>query len=277
MLNTDAVDNSGGVSTSDHEVNIKILMDMLVKSGKLAKEQRNSVLAEMTDEVAALVLQDNQRQALALSLDSLRSAERYEEFVAYVDEMVSAGVLSRADDAIPAREELLASAQRARGLPRPLLAVLLGHTKLFAFQQLLETDFPDGAAGRPFQFSYFPKRLRENYHEEIGRHTLRREIVATGAVNAIVNQAGVTFLSRLAAASRAGISQVVAAYFEVDRGTDAPSRRERILGSGGEAQQRQRALLGLEQRIETLVRARLDGDQRPLANALDAAAAPARP
>jgi glutamate dehydrogenase len=221
----------------------------------------------MTGEVAGLVLQDNARQALALSLDSLRSASRYEEFLDYVDDLVGAGVLHRGDDAIPSRSELLQSPERARGLPRPVLAVLLGHTKMYAFQMLMETDFPDGPAGRPFQFSYFPKRLRENYHEEIGRHTLRREIVATGAINALVNQAGVTFLARLQAATRAGIGEVVAAYFEVDRGENAPSRREEILAGEGDALAKQRALLELEQRIEELVRTRLTGERQPLAGA----------
>jgi glutamate dehydrogenase len=268
MINTDALDNSGGVSTSDHEVNIKILMDQLVKQGKLEKEERNRMLAEMTDEVAALVLLDNARQSLALSLDSLRSAERYEEFLAFIDDMAGAGVLSRADDAIPSREELRESPERARGLPRPLLAVLLGHTKLCCFQMLMETDFPESPAGRPFVFGYFPRRLRESYHEEIGQHTLYREIVATGAINAIVNQAGITFLSRLTAGSRANIGEVVAAYFDVDRGADAPARREAILAGPGDALQQQRALLELEQKIEALVKARLEGEKTPLEGAL---------
>ena len=109
-INTDAVDNSGGVDISDHEVNIKILMDLLVKKGVVkGREERNRILAEMTEEVAALVLADNDNQARCLTLDGMRSAARYEEFVALVEDMVGAGVLNRADDAIPTREELLAS------------------------------------------------------------------------------------------------------------------------------------------------------------------------
>ena len=131
---------------SDHEVNIKILMDLLVKKGVVKdREERNRILAEMTEEVAALVLADNDNQARALTLDGLRSAARYEEFVAFIEDMVGAGVLNRADDAIPTRDELLASPQRERGLPRPLLAVLLGHTKMWAF----EMAPGDGVPGQP--------------------------------------------------------------------------------------------------------------------------------
>ena len=104
------MDNSGGVDMSDHEVNIKILMDLLVKKGVVkGREERNRILVEMTEEVAELVLADNENQARAITLDGLRSAARYDEFVALIDDMVGAGVLNRADDAIPAREELLAA------------------------------------------------------------------------------------------------------------------------------------------------------------------------
>ena len=131
LLNTDAVDNSGGVDMSDHEVNLKILMNLLVKKGVVkGKEERNRILMEMTEEVAALVLADNANQARAITLDGMRSAARYEEFVALIENMLGAGVLNRVDDAIPTQAELLSSPERKRGLPRPLLAVLLGHTKI---------------------------------------------------------------------------------------------------------------------------------------------------
>ncbi len=130
LLNTDAVDNSGGVDMSDHEVNIKILLDLLVRRGIIpGRADRNRILAEMTDEVSALVLADNASQALALTLDGLRSASRHEDFVGLVEDLVAGGVLSRSDDAVPSKDELLASSARDRGLPRPLLCVMLGHVK----------------------------------------------------------------------------------------------------------------------------------------------------
>ncbi len=222
LVNTDAVDNSGGVDTSDHEVNIKILLDMLVKKGLVkGRAERNAILAEMTDEVAALVLADNDGQALALSLDTLRSQKSYEELVALVDDMAGAGLLNRQDESVPSRDELLASPQRQRGLPRPLLCVLLGYSKMSAFQLLLETDFPDGAAGRPFLDFYFPRLLRERFADRLADHVLRREIIATGAVNYMINRGGISLLPRLEQGAKNGIGEAVTAWIEADREADA--------------------------------------------------------
>jgi glutamate dehydrogenase len=132
----------------------------------------------------------------------------------------------------------------------------------------METDFPDGALGRPLLARYFPKRLQDSYAEQIEAHTLRREIVATAAINAMVNQAGITFLSRLTAGSQAGIGEVVAAYLEADDGTGAQGVREAILASPRDALGQQRALLEVEEKLEALVRARLEGKQPRLDGAL---------
>jgi glutamate dehydrogenase len=259
-LNTDAVDNSGGVDTSDHEVNIKILLDMLVKKGLVkGREERNGILAEMTDDVAALVLADNAGQALALSLDGQRSVRRYEEFVALVDDMAGAGLLNRADESVPSREELLSSPHRERGLPLPLLCVLLGYSKMSAFQLLLETDFPDGAAGRPFLDGYFPRLLRERFSEHFQDHVLRREIVATGAVNYLVNRGGIALLPRLEQGATNGIGEAVTAWIEVDREAEAQSLREAVLSSGRPAGEEQAALVEVEDALEASARERLEG------------------
>jgi glutamate dehydrogenase len=274
LLNTDAVDNSAGVDMSDHEVNIKILMDMLVKKGVIrSREERNRILAEMTEEVASLVLADNENQARALTLDGLRSAARYEEFVAFIEDMVGAGALSRADDAVPTRDELLASPERGRGLPRPLLAVLLGHTKMWAFEMVLESDFPDGASGRPFLDEYFPKRLRDGFAEHFGDHTLRREIVATAAVNHLVNKAGITFLSHVMAATRSGIGETVTAYLDLDRESGARGLREQILASRLSAPEEHAALLRIEEALEAATREALEGRRSDPARVLDGARA----
>ncbi len=254
LINTDAVDNSGGVDTSDHEVNIKILMDVLVKKGVIqGREERNRILAEMTDEVGELVLADNASQALCLSLDGLRSAARYEEFLKFVDDMAGAGVLNRADDAIPTREELLGSPERKRGLPRPLLAVLLGHTKNWAFQMLMETDFPASPEGRPLLDAYFPKRLRESYAQHFDGHALKREIVATVAVNYIVNNAGITFLERVAEKSKADIGSLAACYLELDATTGARDKRAAARAASSPAAKEQETLLRIEDALEAAI------------------------
>jgi len=260
LVNTDAVDNSGGVDMSDHEVNLKILMDLLVKKGVVkGKEERNRILMEMTEEVAALVLADNANQARALTLDGMRSAARYEEFVALIEDMLGAGVLNRVDDAIPTQAELLASPERKRGLPRPLLAVLLGHTKMWAFEMAMESEFPDSPAGRPFLEAYFPKPIREGFAAHLGEHTLRREIVATTAVNHLINNAGITFLSRVTAAADAGIGEIMTAYFEAEREAGAAAARQKALDSGQTAEAQHRALLDIEQALEAATVSRLKG------------------
>jgi glutamate dehydrogenase len=259
-LNTDAVDNSAGVDTSDHEVNIKILMNLLIKKGAVkGRDERNRILAEMTDEVAELVLADNENQARCITLDGLRSAARYEDFVALIEDMVGAGILNRADDAIPTRDELLASPHRERGLPRPLLAVLLGHTKLWAEELILETDFPDSETGRPLLDAYFPKRLRESFAQHFGEHYLRREIIGTAAVNHIVNNAGVSYLARAMAATKAGLGEVVKAYIETDLRTGADASRSKVLNSGRDAKAEHEALLEIEAELEKKTLAALKG------------------
>ncbi|HUG52177.1 MAG TPA: NAD-glutamate dehydrogenase domain-containing protein [Vicinamibacteria bacterium] len=260
-INTDAVDNSGGVDMSDHEVNLKLLMDLLVKRGVVAgRGERNSILMEMTEEVAALVLADNRSQARALTLDGLRSAARYEEFLSFIEDMVGAGVLNRADDAVPTREDLVSSPHRERGLPRPLLAVLLGHTKMYAFDMVLQTTFPASEAGRPYLVGYFPERIRRDFAAHLDAHPLRREIVATAAVNHVINSAGITFLWRMMTAGKTGIGEVVAACSEVDRASGAGDLRERLQGMAPEAEYQ--GLIELEEALEAATRDALDGKAR---------------
>ncbi|MFI5168922.1 MAG: NAD-glutamate dehydrogenase domain-containing protein [Vicinamibacterales bacterium] len=262
-LNTDAVDNSGGVDTSDHEVNIKILLDMLVKQGLVkGRDERNRILAEMTDDVAGLVLADNDGQALALSLDGLRSRRRYDEYLGLVDDMAGAGLLNRHDESVPSREQLAASPQRERGLPRPLLCVLLGYSKMSAFQLLLETDFPDSPAGRPFLDAYFPRLLRERFAAQFEEHVLRREIVATAAVNYLVNRGGVLLLPGLEQGARNGIGQAVSAWIEVDRESQAQALRETVLAAGRPAADEQAALVEIEDALAAEALARLDGGKK---------------
>jgi glutamate dehydrogenase len=267
LVNTDALDNSGGVDMSDHEVNLKILMDLLVKKGVVkGRDERNRILMELTEEVAALVLADNANQARALTLDGVRSAARYEEFVALIENMLGAGVLNRADDAIPTQAELVASPERKRGLPRPLLAVLLGHTKMWAFEMTMESDFPDSPAGRPFLEGYFPGPIRESFKDHLGEHFLRREIVATVAVNHLVNNAGITLLSRLMTAADAGIGEVMTAYFEAERDAGAADERRTALESSLPAEAQQKALLDIEQGLEAAALSRLKGKRGGAAN-----------
>ena len=260
LINTDAVDNSGGVDMSDHEVNLKILMDMLVKKGALEnREERNRILLEMTEDVATLVLADNDAQALALTLDGMRSQARYDELVALVYELITSGIMSRADDDVPSRKELLESPHRERGLPRPLLALVLGHVKIWAFRKLLETDFPNSGEATLFLENYFPARLREAFAESFVEHPLKREIIATAAVNYLVNHAGVDFISRLTKSTGAGIGGLMRAYVRCAQHAKAEEVREAILSSDREVSEKHQTLLELEDALESSTRAALDG------------------
>jgi glutamate dehydrogenase len=258
--NTDAVDNSGGVDMSDHEVNLKILMDVLVKRRIVrSRDERNAILTEMTDEVADLVLADNANQARALTLDARRSAAAYEEFAALVESLVTTGVLDRLDDAVPGREELLASPARERGLPRPLLAVVLGHAKMWAFDRVLEGGFPESPGGRPFLEAYFPARVREGFRDHLADHPLRREIIATAAVNHVVNHAGVSFLPRILAATKAEVGAAVGAYVAADHDSGAPELRRAVLDAGLDSAREQELLMEIERALEAGALAALEG------------------
>lgn len=274
IINTDAVDNSGGVDMSDHEVNIKILMDILVKHGALeSRERRNRIFMEMTEDVAALVLADNAAQALALTLDGRRSAERYEDFLDLLGDLIREGIIDRADDDIPPWSELREPAVlqatdgngeeatgRERGLMRPLLALILGHVKIWSYSRVLETDFPDSDDGMPFLHSYFPERLRERFSEYFVQHPLRREIIATAAVNYVVNHAGVDFFSRMTKSTGADIGAVLKAYLTCSRNAGASELRREIDGRSWSADETQRALLELERMLESATRDALTGN-----------------
>jgi glutamate dehydrogenase len=254
LINTDALDNSGGVDTSDHEVNLKILLDVLIKKGILRnKEERNRILSEMTEEVAELVLADNEKQSKALSLDGLRSAARYEEFVNLIDEMKARGIVDRLNPHLPSRAELLQSNQKARGLPRPLLADLLGYMKMWGYENILHSDLPDQELARPFLDAYFPKRLHRDFNAHFCEHPLQREIIATLAINYVVNNGGIALLPRLMDALKVEASGAVLAYLEQDRAAGAAARRRMILDAGLSAFAEHQALLQIEESLEKAI------------------------
>jgi glutamate dehydrogenase len=212
LLNTDAIDNSGGVDMSDHEVNIKILMGILLKAGVLKNtEARNVLLAEMTEEVADLCLADNDNQALAVTLDVARSKTALDEYLDCIDELVATGYVSTIDDSIPARDVLRRDCA-STGLFRPLLSVLLSETKRSLFDAVLASSFPDSAEGSALLASYFPVRLQKEYSQHFAAHPLKREIIGTVAVNHIVNTAGIAFVHHATKKSGKDVGAVFAAF-----------------------------------------------------------------
>lgn len=196
-INTDAIDNSGGVDMSDHEVNIKILLRPLYTSDQLSFEERNELLASMTDEVNHLVLQDNYRQSLALSLAEKRSREDLQLFEGLQQYLTERGSLKPQVEDLPGRRAYDERLRAGEGLTRPELAVLLAYTKMGIYRRLLETDFPDEAYFQHYLFDYFPEALQTRFPETIGEHPLRREIIATQFTNTVVDLLGITFVHHI--------------------------------------------------------------------------------
>jgi glutamate dehydrogenase len=211
-VNTDAIDNSGGVDCSDHEVNIKILLDSVVAEGELTMKQRNKLLADMTDEVAALVLRDNYAQTQVLSVTQGRGVAMLDEQSEYIRRLSHAGRLNRKIEFLPMDEEIAERKVARIGLVRPELAVVLAYSKIELYDEVLASDVPEDPYISTALVRYFPKPLRDRFTAQIGQHPLRREIIATHVVNSMVNRVGSTFVSRLQGEVGASAPDIVRAY-----------------------------------------------------------------
>ncbi|BCJ89499.1 NAD-glutamate dehydrogenase [Terrihabitans soli] len=211
-LNTDAIDNSAGVNTSDYEVNIKIALTPAVQSGKLTPEARVAFLAEMTDEVGALVLANNHRQTLALSLAQRRGQEDIGFEQRLMQVLESQDLLDRTVEFLPDDATLADRIRDKLPLTRPELAVLLAYAKNALFAELLETGVPDDPYLVRELARYFPHPMREPYRADIDAHRLRREIIATRLVNAMIDYGGPSLMVRLVGAS---VEQAAAAFAAV--------------------------------------------------------------
>ncbi|MFD5581771.1 NAD-glutamate dehydrogenase [Streptomyces pseudogriseolus] len=210
-INTDAIDNSAGVDTSDHEVNIKILLNGLVKEGDMTVKQRNKLLAEMTDEVGRLVLRNNYAQntaianALAQSKDMIHAQQRF------LKHLVREGHLDRALEFLPTDRQIRERLASGQGLTGPETAVLLAYTKITVADELLHTSLPDDPYLKGLLHAYFPTALREQFGEFIDSHPLRREITTTVLVNDTVNTGGTTYLHRMREETGASLEEIVRA------------------------------------------------------------------
>jgi glutamate dehydrogenase len=208
-INTDAIDNSAGVNCSDHEVNIKILLDSLVAPARLSVEERNQLLAEMTDDVAALVLRDNYLQAQSLSVRESGLLETQTRLIKYQEKT---GRLNRAIEFLPTDEELATRRAAKKALTSPERAVLLAYSKITLYDELVSSELPDDPYVSAALEDYFPAPIRERYRESIERHPLRREIIATQVTNDLVHRAGSTFWHRMQEETGARVADVVRAY-----------------------------------------------------------------
>ena len=222
-INTDFIDNSAGVDCSDNEVNIKIPLNREMAEGRLEFEHRNLLLAEMTDEVAEIVLEDNRLQTLALSIAERGGARALPQLVRVIEILEESGRLNRAVEGLESNEELLRRAQDNRGLTRPELAVLLSTSKMRLQHAIEIARFPDDPTLAPELLAAFPKPMRERHREALLQHRLKREIIATKVANRFVNRLGIIAPFALTEEEGAAFGQAAAAFVAAERLFDMAS------------------------------------------------------
>jgi glutamate dehydrogenase len=211
-INTDAIDNSGGVDMSDHEVNLKIALAPAVAARELSLEERDRLLAEIAGEVTEAVLKHNRRQALVLGLDQRRSSADLAGFLEHSVLLEAEGQLDRRAECVPAAESVRTRRARFLGLTRPELAVLLAHTKLDLQRRLMASALCDDPEVGPFFALYFPETVRTRFATLLSRHPLRREITAVELANRVIDGMGITFLTRLASQTGHDTVEIVRAW-----------------------------------------------------------------
>jgi glutamate dehydrogenase len=210
-INTDFIDNSAGVDTSDHEVNVKILLIGEVAAGRLSPEDRDELLASMTDEVADLVLADNYGQNLALANAVYQSVSMAGVHEDWMERLESRGLLDRELEFLPSTEAMEIRRSNHKGLTSPELAVLLAYTKIVLEDEILASDLPDDPYLEGRLINYFPSAMRERYADRMRTHRLHREIIATVVLNQFVNESGITCFHRLSNETGAGAPDVIRA------------------------------------------------------------------
>ncbi|SFF39573.1 glutamate dehydrogenase [Fontimonas thermophila] len=211
-LNTDFIDNAGGVHSSDREVNIKIPLNELLRQNQLTRAERDPFLAQMTDDLARAVLRDNYVQSLAVSLLERDAAARLDEHANLMRTLERDGLLVRSVESLPDDEALKERKAAGLGLTRPELCVLLSYSKISLFDAVVHSDVPDDPFFDRDLLSYFPTQMVERYRDLLLKHRLRREIVATILSNAVVNRMGFAFAHRFAEDHGLPRAEIVKAY-----------------------------------------------------------------
>jgi glutamate dehydrogenase len=211
-INADWIDNSGGVDCSDREVNIKVLLNALTRTGALSLKQRNRLLQRMTNDIAAQVLQDNYRQVRAISIAEIETRTHLGWYGLLITKLEKREGFSRRSHWLPTRETLDERRATGQGLYRAEVAALLAHTKTTLYTEILDSTLPDDPYLIGMLMRYFPKPLQQKYEGAIHKHPLRREIIATVVTNSMVNRAGMPFGSRLVDETGMSVADVTKAY-----------------------------------------------------------------
>ncbi|MDZ7778572.1 MAG: NAD-glutamate dehydrogenase [Gemmatimonadota bacterium] len=220
-INTDALDNSGGVDMSDHEVNLKILLQPTVAEGRMSVDERNELLEELTESIAHLVLEDNRSQSLAVSLDEQRVRESFDDFRDLMFALEKTGELDRAGEGLPSLDVLGERREGGRTLVRPELCVLLSYAKLALKTRLLAGGLPDDPVTESYLLGYFPSAaIAAAGRERLEGHRLRREIIASQLTNDLVDVMGATFITRVARDTGSRVEEVARAWLVASRLAD---------------------------------------------------------
>jgi len=222
-INTDFIDNSAGVDCSDNEVNIKIALNREMAEGRLSQDDRDALLVRMTDDVSALVLEDNRLQALALSIAEKGGSAAVPSLVRLMETFEASGRLDRKVEGLAANDELLRRAAEGRGLTRPELAVLLSTAKLALQDAIEHSDLPNDPALGSDLAAAFPAEMQRDFGQAIADHQLRREIIATKIANRIINRMGIVHPFELVEEEGCALGDVAAAFVAVERLLEMPA------------------------------------------------------
>ena len=211
-VNTDSIDNSGGVDCSDHEVNIKILLGDVEGAGDMTRKQRNELLDSMTEDVSRLVLRTNYLQTQAISVTELLGAHLMDRNARFMHALEKAGKLNRAIEFLPDDETILERRKAGLGLTRPEIAILMNYAKIVLYEDLLASGLPDDTYMAADLQTYFPPRIQEQHSTAISQHRLRREIVATQVTNSVINRAGLAFVHEVREKTGMPAAEICRAY-----------------------------------------------------------------
>jgi glutamate dehydrogenase len=217
LINTDFIDNSAGVDCSDHEVNLKILLNQEVVKGSITEKERNKILASMTQEVAELVLQDNFNQALVMSVASFNSAALLGLHQTFIKEYENLNVINRAVEYLPDDKKILERKTAGVGLTRPEIAVLLAYAKIHIKSGILKSDLPEDPYLSQMLDTAFPASLKKKFAPMMAKHSLHREIIATQISNFVVNETGIMFVFNLETETGSTVDEVIRAIFAAIR------------------------------------------------------------
>jgi len=253
-VNTDFIDNSAGVNMSDYEVNIKILLKKLLEEKKISSmAERNKLLADATDQVTDLVLDNNQGQHQLISMDQLRSKSQFNIFNKLINDFIDSKALDPITENIPPQIELDRYADSGAPLPRPLLAVLQSYVKMDVFDKLVNSPILEESFVDTLYQSYFPELILSKFSDQINSHRLKKEIEATLITNKIVNQAGICFFFQTTTTTGKPVDRITEVYLTLERLLDIDSIRDHIYGSSMPYSEKYNTLLSLENTFQQMV------------------------